>query len=104
MGIRNFIKKLTDNYELKQDNDYLQIRVKVLEEELDERNKKYRGVVGDKELYKEKSLLLDSALYRANKILDDILEIAEQNNYKRNDIKIKKIVELAKNRNTTSST
>ena len=93
MGI---IKRLLDNYELKQDKEYLELRVAATEQLLSERNQAYRQVVGEKEELKEKAELLDRSLTNLNKTLNQIIEVAESNDYNNNKIKIKKILELAR--------
>lgn len=89
--------------DMTEERDYLQIRINVLESQLAERNQTYREKVGEKEELREKCNLLDNALTRANKVLDEIQEIAENNDYGRPSMKVKKIIELAKTRNITSS-
>lgn len=88
--------------DMTEERDYYQIRVNVLEQQLSERNQTYRTKVGEKEELREKCNLLDNALTRANKVLDEIQEVAESNDYNRPSMKVKKIIELAKTRNTTS--
>lgn len=88
--------------DMKEERDYYQIRVNVLEQQISERNQIYRTKVGEKEELREKCNLLDNALTKANKVLDEILEVAESNDYNRPSMKVKKIIELAKTRNTTS--
>ena len=98
------IKKLLDNYELKQEVEYLRIRIIATEQLLSERNKAYRSVVGEKEELKEKLERLDRKTTSMNKTLNKIIEVTESNDYNNNKIKLKKIVELATLENTTSST
>ena len=89
--------------EITEERDYLQIRINVLEQQISERNQIYREKVGEKEELREKCNLLDRALTNANKVLDEIQEVAESNDYGRPSMKVKKIIELAKTRNITSS-
>ena len=96
MGIIKKIKELLNNYELKQDKEYLEIRVAATEELLSERNQAYRQVVGEKEELKEKLSLLDRSTTNLNKTLNKIIETAESNDYSNNKLKIKKILELAR--------
>ena len=98
------VKKLLDNYELKQEVEYLRIRIIATEQLLSERNKAYRSVVGEKEELKEKLERLDRKTTSMNKTLNKIIEVTESNDYNNNKIKLKKIVELATLENTTSST
>ena len=88
--------------DMTEERDYLQIRINVLEQQLSERNQTYREKVGEKEELREKCNLLDRALTNLNKVLDEIQEVAESNDYGRPSMKVKKIIELAKTRNTTS--
>lgn len=96
MGIIKKIKELLNNYELKQDKEYLEIRVAATEQLLSERNQAYRQVVGEKEELKEKLSLLDRTTTNLNKTLNKIIETAESNDYSNNKLKIKKILELAR--------
>lgn len=98
------IKRLLDNYELKQEVEYLRIRINATEQVLSERNKAYRSVVGEKEELKEKLERLDRKTTSMNKTLNKIIEVTESNDYNNNKIKLKRIVELATLENTTSST
>ena len=98
------IKRLLDNYELKQEVEYLRIRINATEQLLSERNKAYRSVVGEKEELKEKLERLDRKTTSMNKTLNKIIEVTESNDYNNNKIKLKRIVELATLENTTSST
>lgn len=97
------IKRLLDNYELKQENEYLNIRVEATEELLSERNKAYRSVVGEKEELKEKLERLDRTVTNLNKTLNKIIEVAECNDCGNSRTKVKKILELAKFEETSSS-
>ena len=96
MGIIKKIKELLNSYELKQDKEYLEIRVAATEQLLSERNQAYRQVVGEKEELKEKLSLLDRSTTNLNKTLNKIIETAESNDYSNNKLKIKKILELAR--------
>lgn len=89
--------------DMTEERDYYQIRVNVLEQQMSERNQTYREKVGEKEELREKCNLLDRAVNNLNKVLDEIQEIAENNDYGRPSMKVKKIIELAKTRNITSS-
>lgn len=86
--------------DMTEERDYLQIRVNVLEQQMSERNQTYREKIGEKEELREKCNLLDRALNQKNKLLQEIEEIAENNDYGRPGNKVKKILELIKNQNT----
>ena len=93
--------------EMTEERDFEQVRANALDQYIGkyiaEKNKSYREKVGEKEELREKCNLLDRALTNANKVLDEIQEVAESNDYGRPSMKVKKIIELAKTRNITSS-
>lgn len=92
-------KELRD---MTEERDFQEVRANALDNNILEKMRAYREKVGEKEILREKCNLLDNALTRANKVLDEILEVAESNDYNRPSMKVKKIIELAKTRNTTS--
>lgn len=92
-------KELRD---MTEERDFQEVRANALDNNILEKMRAYREKVGEKEILREKCNLLDNALTRANKVLDEILEVAESNDYGRPSMKVKKIIELAKTRNTTS--
>lgn len=92
-----------ENQNLKEQLQAYEIRIKATEDRLTERVNDYRSLLGERELLREKASFLDHALYKANKTIERIIEVAESNDCGNNKNKIKKIIELAKFEDHTSS-
>lgn len=100
--LKEKLKLTKELQEMKEERDYWQIRANVLDQQITERNIAYRQKVGEKEQIYEKAEFLDRCLTSKNKTLLAIQEIAENNDYGKPSMKVKKILELVRNQTNKS--
>lgn len=101
MKLFNSMKLVFENHRLEGEVERLETILSATEGNLMDRVQEYRELLGEREILRERIELLDTRLYQANKILDEIIEVAENNDYGNNKNKIKKILDLAKFETTT---
>lgn len=103
MKIFKVINVYFENGKLKREISQLEHLLKATEKVLVDRVNDYRELLGERELQRQKIENLELSLYKANKTLHRIVKVAEQNDYENIEMKIKKIIELAKFEDNTSS-
>lgn len=103
MKLLSSVKLIFENKKLEKDNDRLETLLNATEKNLIDYRNRYRDLLGERELLKEKMDLLDRSLCNTNKTLNKIIKIAESNDLNKPEIIIKKILELAKNETTSPS-
>lgn len=101
MKLLSSVKLIFENKKLEKDNDRLETLLNATEKNLIDYRNRYRDLLGERELLKEKMDLLDRSLCNTNKTLNKIIKIAESNDLNKPEIIIKKILELAKNETTS---
>ena len=92
-----------ENGKLKREISRLETLLKATEKTLIDRVNDYRELLGEREILRDKIDNLERSLYNANKTITEITKVAEENNYDNLENKVKKILELAKLQNKTSS-
>lgn len=103
MKLLNVLALTFENNKLKKRIEYYETLLSATEKELMQKQRQYRELLGEIELLKEKIGTLDWSLYKSNKTIQEILKTAQDNNYGNIENKIKKIIELAKFEDKTSS-
>lgn len=96
MGFFRKMKEKIENKELKKDIEYLEMKLEATERVLVDRKKDVTRLMGEKE---EQRQLIE---YMEN-MFNRIIETAHDNTYGNTDYKLKKIIELAKFEDHTSS-
>lgn len=102
MKIINYVKTSYENHKLKNEVSRLEMLVTATEKDLMYRVMEYRKLLGEREQLLEKLDLLDRSLTNANKTINEIVKVAQDNDYGNSRTKVKKILELATFGNTTS--